>query len=128
MWIIDSGNAHHLTCNLHYMKKYRYVGKREIFLYTPFGQRIQITIEGKKQSRNVRLHKVWYSPDVSQNLISVSQLDMDGYRVRFFNGECIVWWKNKTEEVGKAACDVGNKLYYVTHFRALSQEERETYA
>lgn len=125
---MDSGNAHHLTSTFDDMMKLHSVDKSNISLGTPFGQKIEIRREGNKRSSTIRLNRVWYSPDISHNLISVPQLDIEGYKVRLLSGVCTVWWKNKPEPVGTALCDAGNHLYYVRDFRAVSQEEQKKYA
>ncbi|XP_066394117.1 uncharacterized protein [Miscanthus floridulus] len=90
-WIVDSGNAHHLTSTLDDMMKLHSVDKSNISLGTPFGQKIEIRREGNKRSSTIRLNRVWYSLDISHNLISVPQLDIEGYKVRLLSGVCTVW-------------------------------------
>jgi hypothetical protein len=47
---------------------------------------------------SMRLKDVLYVPGLKKNLLSISALDKEGFRVAFIDGEVLMWSKGKTIE------------------------------
>ena len=47
---------------------------------------------------SMKMKEVLYVPGLKKNLLSISTLDKEGYRVAFIDGQVLMWSKEKTLE------------------------------
>lgn len=101
-WYLDSGCSHHIT------------GDRRRFLelderyssHVELGDIKQLQIEGKgvievHTGRGINKHicDVFYSPHITQNLLSVGQMMKKGYKLIFDEDHCEILDKKNNEKV-----------------------------
>ena len=101
--IIDSGASHHCFKNTNGI-----ISLKKLKL--PDGKTYSLKNIGNMNFNNIQLNNVYSCPELSLNIISISQLAKNGYKIIFNNNECVIYKNNniiyKTTEK--------NGLYYIT--------------
>ena len=87
IWILDSGSTNHVSCSLQLLEKWNYLKSRELKLKVGNGEMVSVRARGKAklkfQNRILELDNVLYIPNFSRNLVSVSCLQLQQYKLDF---------------------------------------------
>ncbi|KAG6477561.1 hypothetical protein ZIOFF_066828 [Zingiber officinale] len=97
IWFLDSGCSNHVTG----IKK-NFVELDENYnSLLELGDSKKLKIEGKgvvsvfsAEGQQKRMHDVFYTPEIAQNLLSVGQMMKNGYKLVFAEGQCEITDRN----------------------------------
>jgi hypothetical protein len=106
-FIIDSGCSSHMCGNLDLFDTYTMLDQ-EVLVELANG----LVTEVKARGRVGPFTEVYYVPELTKNLISVSQLDRVGYSIIFQEGEVLLTKKGANEQPFRLGVLRG-KLYYL---------------
>ena len=114
-WWIDSGATVHVANSLQGFRSTRTTQRNERCIKVANGVQAEVEAVGDlslelANGSNILLRDVLFVPSLQRNLISVSNLDKDGYDCNFGNGKCEIMF-NK-ECVGLAILQ--NELYLLS--------------
>ncbi|KAG6488118.1 hypothetical protein ZIOFF_056876 [Zingiber officinale] len=98
IWFLDSGCSNHVTG----IKK-NFVELDENYnSLLELGDSKKLKIEGKGvvlvfsvEGQQKRMHDVFYTPEIAQNLLSVGQMMKNGYKLVFAEGQCEITDRNR---------------------------------
>eukprot|EP00252_Welwitschia_mirabilis_P022462 TRINITY_DN607_c0_g1_i3.p1 TRINITY_DN607_c0_g1~~TRINITY_DN607_c0_g1_i3.p1 ORF type:complete len:1070 (-),score=207.18 TRINITY_DN607_c0_g1_i3:857-3973(-) len=123
-WFFDSGCSHHMTNQRDVFKSFSqaYLGSVE------FGGGAVGHIEGygtvalkDKNGNDFSIDDVYFVPNLHYNLISLGQLEQNGYEVLIKNSKCTVKREDKILEVPKSA----NNMYKVEFQKGLISNDEQ---
>ena len=109
-WIIDSGASSPMSSHHNWFQMYWDIsppkkvllGDDRYILAMGIGQlHLEMDLGGGKKGLII-IHSVYYLPDISRNLLSISYLIKRGYSVNFNNNECHILCKQDQELCGIA--------------------------
>ena len=99
-WLIDSGASKHMTRN---KDSVSCLTQKDYSRKVQLGDNYQYPIKGmgeasyKLRTKNLmKMKEVLYVPSLKKNLLSISALYSEGFRVAFVDGEVLMWPKGKT--------------------------------
>lgn len=99
-WYVDSGASSHMTNRIDMLQNIRMISKREILVadkgkleVNSIGDvKLNLIVDGEKVVCTIK--NVLYVPNLCTSLLSVNQLNQQGYRVVFEKGECQIQDEN----------------------------------
>ena len=110
-------NWFHMYCDISPLKKV-WLGDERYILATGIGQlHLEMNLGGGKKCLTI-IRTVYYVPNLSRNLISVSYLTKRGYSVNFDNSQCQIF--TKSGELCGVAQDVDN--LYILNAKPVNPE------
>ncbi|XP_067145416.1 uncharacterized protein [Centruroides vittatus] len=117
-WIIDSGSAHRLSYARELFVKFRPANR---VIYVANDSSLRVAGEGDISLRlnvkgvrfNCILKDVWYVPEVTVNLLSVSQLSKRGSTTHFYGNKCVI----RKGELMYATAKKINHLYVLDTYK-----------
>ncbi|KAG6486608.1 hypothetical protein ZIOFF_055186 [Zingiber officinale] len=103
VWFLDSGSSNHVTGN----KEHFVEIDNSYNSLLELGDSKKLKIEGKgvvaikaANGEEKQINDVFYSPCITQNLLSVGQIMKKGYKITFADGQCEIVDKNEKRIVG----------------------------
>ncbi|KAJ6605043.1 putative AC transposase [Pseudolycoriella hygida] len=93
-WFVDSGASAHFTMRKDWMENHQSPKINELIvannskLSVESSGTVNVNVEHNKNSKNISISNVQYVPDISANLLSVSQLVLKGFTVTFDKSGC----------------------------------------
>ncbi|KAG6509698.1 hypothetical protein ZIOFF_027698 [Zingiber officinale] len=97
IWFLDSGCSNHVTG----IKKNFVELDKNYNSLLELGDSKKLKIEGKgvvsvfsAEGQQKRMHDVFYTPEIAQNLLSVGQMMKNGYKLVFAEGQCEITDRN----------------------------------
>lgn len=73
-------------------------------------------VQGDVSIRGLQLKSVYFCSKFRNNLISVPQLNVIGYKFFFLGDTCRIAYREENRLIGLAHKDIGNNNYYVQFF------------
>ena len=99
-WIFDSGSSHHMTPHISLLRNC-IAPTSPIRIATANGSSMNVVSIGSvTTSPSLSLPHVFYVPQLSLSLLSVSQLSDSGFDVLFSSSGCIVQDRNSRKQIG----------------------------
>eukprot|EP00253_Pinus_taeda_P003183 PITA_03183 len=98
IWLIDSGASRHFTS---YKEVLHNLIEKETNLEIVLGDNMKYSVKGVgnvslklNQGNTIHLQDVLHVPDLKKNLVSISTMEDEGYKVTFNNGKVRIWKNN----------------------------------
>uniref|UniRef100_A0A0D9ZX04 HORMA domain-containing protein n=1 Tax=Oryza glumipatula TaxID=40148 RepID=A0A0D9ZX04_9ORYZ len=111
-WILDSGCYNHITHQESFLNE-KWKMKRGKKISAAGSGLLACKYKGNITNGDIRLNDVYLCQESEENLISVPQLDVIGYKFSFSGDHCHITYKKEKDLVGVAHRDGGNLNYYV---------------
>lgn len=99
-WLVDSGASKHMTRLKYFLST---LIERESPQKVKLGDDYQYPIKGVGEAsyklefgKVLKMKDVLYVPGLKKNLLSISRLEMKGFRVAFVDGQVLMWSRGKT--------------------------------
>ncbi|WVZ70241.1 hypothetical protein U9M48_018921 [Paspalum notatum var. saurae] len=89
-WIMDSGCSRHMTGHRKWLSSLNPVSTKEYITFGDNGQSKVLGVGSVSLSAKLSLREVAFVQNLGFNLVSVSQLLVEGFEVRFKKGACCV--------------------------------------
>ena len=94
-WIVDSGATNHVCFSLQILSSKRKLADGEVTMRVGSGQIISAAAVGTtrlefEKNKFLILENVYYIPGFSRNLISVSMLHEQGFKISFNNNSIVI--------------------------------------
>ncbi|KAL6640874.1 hypothetical protein ACP70R_019055 [Stipagrostis hirtigluma subsp. patula] len=102
-WVLATGAPHHATGNRALLSGSITDHDAE-FIYGTHGvnrQRMQVVARGDVLTENVALSDVWHVPGLMKNIVSITQLTDQGYKVGIGRFQCSIRRRTDNQVVGK---------------------------
>ena len=103
-WLIDSGASRHFTG---YKKALSNLIEKETISEIILGDDATYPVKGVgnvslqlNQSNSINLQKVLCVPDLKKTLVSISAMEVKGFKVAFIDGKVYVWKRNFKDALG----------------------------
>lgn len=128
-FVVDSGATHHYVNDKTFMLGCKQlsrpfevnVAKAGTSLKAYVGGRMSlVTYPTEREKSNLSLEEVFYTPELTHNLLSVRRIEAAGGKVTFTNGKVVVQNREKTVAAGKR---VGNLYTLRFHMAQAAQGE-----
>ena len=98
-WIFDSGSSHHMTSDISLLS-HCVTPVSPISIATANGSPMSVVSIGSISSRALSISDVFYVPQLSLSLLSISQLSDSGFDVVFSSSTCVVQDQVTRKQIG----------------------------